>query len=98
MSSIDFPNSPTVNDLFTAGTASYRWTGVAWVSNILGSIAWTDVIYKPTEFASTWTLVADKPTEFAPSAHTHVMADITDYVEPIIPEVTFSNTFMMMGA
>ena len=64
MASIDFPNSPTVGDIFTAGNSSYRWTGVAWVSNNLGSIEWDDV--------------TDKPTEFPPSAHTHVMADITD--------------------
>jgi len=84
MASVDFPNSPTVGDIFTAGNSSYRWTGDAWVSNNLGSIEWD--------------AVTDKPTEFAPSAHTHLLADITDYVEPVIPEVTFTNTFMMMGA
>lgn len=65
MAAIDFPDSPTVNDIFTAGNSSYKWTGVAWISNNLGSIAWTDV--------------TDKPTTFTPSAHTHVVADITDF-------------------
>jgi hypothetical protein len=50
MATIDFPNSPTVNDVFTAGNSSYKWTGTAWVSNNLGSIAWNDVTSKPTSF------------------------------------------------
>jgi hypothetical protein len=65
MATIDFPNSPTVGDLFTAGSVSYRWTGVVWISNNLGSIDWDDV--------------TDKPATFPPSAHTHVIADITNY-------------------
>jgi hypothetical protein len=63
MASIDFPNSPAVNDTFTAGNSSYRWTGLAWVSNNLAAITWTDV--------------TGKPTTFPPSAHTHVIADTT---------------------
>jgi hypothetical protein len=31
----------------------------------------------------------------AASVHTHLLADITDYVEP---EITFTNNFMLMGA
>lgn len=34
----------------------------------------------------------------AASVHTHLLADITDYTPPVIPEVTFTNTFMLMGA
>jgi hypothetical protein len=63
MASIDFPNSPAVNDTFTAGNSSYRWTGVAWVSNNLAAITWTDI--------------SGKPTTFPPSAHTHVIGDTT---------------------
>lgn len=65
MAAIDFPNSPAVNDVFTAGNATYKWSGVAWVSNVLGQISWADV--------------TGKPTTFAPSAHTHVKADVTDF-------------------
>jgi hypothetical protein len=43
MATIDFPNSPTVNDVFTAGNSSYKWTGAAWVSNNLGTIEAEDV-------------------------------------------------------
>jgi len=55
MATIDFPNSPTVDDVFTAGNSSYRWTGTAWVSNNLGEVEWDDV--------------TDKPASFTPSAH-----------------------------
>lgn len=81
MAAIDFPNSPAVNDVFTAGNSTYKWTGAAWISNNLGSIAWTDV--------------TGKPTTFAPSAHTHTISQITDYVPPV---VSYSDTFMLMGA
>lgn len=76
MAAIDFPNSPTVNQTFTAGNSSYRWTGVAWVSNNLGQISWNDV--------------TNKPATFTPSAHTHVMADITDLTFP--PTTVLSDT------
>jgi hypothetical protein len=63
MASIDFPNSPAVNDIFTAGNSSYRWTGAAWVSNVTSSF--------------TWESLTGKPATFTPSAHTHVVADTT---------------------
>jgi hypothetical protein len=44
MATIDFPNSPAVDDVFTAGNSSYRWTGTAWVSNNLGQIEAGDVV------------------------------------------------------
>jgi hypothetical protein len=44
MATIDFPNSPAVNDVFTAGNSSYKWTGTAWVSNNLGQIDATEVV------------------------------------------------------
>lgn len=33
MAAIDFPDSPTLNQIFTAGNSTYRWSGEAWVSN-----------------------------------------------------------------
>jgi microcystin-dependent protein len=30
MAAIDFPDSPEVNDIFTAGDRSWKWNGVAW--------------------------------------------------------------------
>jgi hypothetical protein len=49
MTAINFPDSPTIGDSFTAGNSSYQWTGTSWISNNLGSIAWTDVTSKPAE-------------------------------------------------
>jgi hypothetical protein len=93
MAAIDFPNSPAVNDTFTAGTASYKWTGTAWISNNLGSVEWTSVVNKPATFApSAHTHVKADITDFA---HTHTISQITDYVPPVI---TYSDTFMLMGA
>lgn len=87
MAAIDFPNSPTVGDIFTAGNSSYRWTGEAWVSNNLGSIDWDDVLNKPTTFApSAHTHAISDVTSLqtsldgkAASVHTHVKADVTDF-------------------
>lgn len=44
-----------------------------------GASSWDDLTDKPTTFPSTWEQVTGKPTEFIPSAHTHVMNDITDF-------------------
>jgi hypothetical protein len=30
---IDFPNTPTLNQVFTAGAASWKWDSVKWVTN-----------------------------------------------------------------
>lgn len=32
MAAIDFPNSPTVGQIFTSGTRSWIWTGTVWDS------------------------------------------------------------------
>jgi hypothetical protein len=103
MAAIDFPNSPAVNDTFTAGTASYKWTGTAWISNNLGSVEWTSVVNKPATFApSAHTHATSEVTGLdsalsgkAATVHTHTISQITDYVPPVI---TYSDTFMLMGA
>jgi hypothetical protein len=35
MPAIDFPNSPTVNQEFTAGDRTWIWTGSVWKAKIL---------------------------------------------------------------
>lgn len=62
MTAIDFPNSPSVNDTFTASGRTWTWTGSVWASNT-GTIAWDDI--------------SSKPSTFTPSTHTHTSAQIT---------------------
>jgi hypothetical protein len=35
----NFPNSPTLNDVYTSGTTSYQWNGSAWVLYTTGANA-----------------------------------------------------------
>lgn len=47
-----------------------------------GATSWGSLSYSVADASGTssvdWTSVLNKPTEFAPSAHTHVAADVTD--------------------
>ena len=56
MATLDFPDSPTIGDVFIAGSGSYEWTGTAWISYNLGNVEWTDVINKPSEVETSSTL------------------------------------------
>jgi hypothetical protein len=51
-----------------------------------GSTAWASLPYSVADASGTssvdWTAVLNKPATFPPSTHTHLLADITDYVEP----------------
>lgn len=38
MAAIDFPNSPTTNDIFTAAGKSWIWTGSYWSARISQTI------------------------------------------------------------
>jgi hypothetical protein len=50
----DFPNSPTLNQEFTAMGRTWLWNGTAWQALPVG-LGWSDI--------------KGKPTSFAPSAH-----------------------------
>jgi hypothetical protein len=67
MPSIDFPNSPSVNDVFTVGNTSYIWNGTVWIGSSLTTVSWD--------------AVSGKPSTFSPSTHTHTLSQITD--EPL---------------
>lgn len=56
MASIDFPDSPTIGDVFIAGSGSYEWTGTVWISKNLSAIVWGDIQEKPAEVESSATL------------------------------------------
>jgi len=47
MATIDFPDSPTIGDIFVAGNSSYQWTGTAWIANNLGALNYADIANKP---------------------------------------------------
>lgn len=51
-----------------------------------GTTAWSSLSYTVGDSSGIgsidWTSVTNKPTEFPPEAHTHVIADITDYEPP----------------
>lgn len=76
MATIDFPNSPDVDDVFTAGNSSYKWTGDAWVSNNLGQIEWDDITGKPTTFPSPPADISTKTANY-----TLVAGDANDLIQ-----------------
>jgi hypothetical protein len=76
MATIDFPNSPAVDDIFTAGNSSYKWTGAAWVSNNLGQVEWDDITGKPTTFPSDPAAISTKT-----GAYTLVAGDTNDLIQ-----------------
>lgn len=91
------------------GNGTSTWTALSYsVADASGtsSVDWTSVLNKPSTFppsAHTHPIsdVTDLQTALdgkAASVHTHLLADITDYTPPVIPEVTFTNTLMLMGA
>jgi hypothetical protein len=76
MATIDFPNSPAVDDVFTAGNSSYKWTGDAWVSNNLADIEWDDITGKPTTFPSDPAAISTKTADY-----TLVAGDTNDLIQ-----------------
>ena len=76
MAAIDFPNSPDVDDIFTAGNSSYRWTGAAWVSNNLGEINAEDVVGL-TDFVRAVPALISNKTE----AYTLVASDANKLIQ-----------------
>jgi hypothetical protein len=89
MATIDFPNSPDVDDVFTAGNSSYKWTGDAWVSNNLAAIpaeeidGLTDFIRATTAETST---VDEAYTLVAGDTNTLIQADGTFTIT--VPDAT----------
>ena len=66
------------------GNGTLAWADLPYTvgnSSGIGSIAWTSVTDKPTEFPpEAHTHTKSEITDFA---HTHLLADITDYTEPV---------------
>lgn len=62
--SINLPDTPTLNQVFIHGSVQYRWTGTVWADNVIAGISYD--------------AVTNKPATFPPSAHDHVVSQITD--------------------
>jgi len=91
------------------GNGSSTWTALSYsVADASGtsSVDWSAVLNKPSTFApSSHTHPTSEVTGLdtalsgkAATVHTHTLSQITDYTPPVIPEVTFTNTLMLMGA
>lgn len=91
------------------GNGSSTWTALSYsVADASGtsSVDWAAVLNKPSTFTpSSHTHPTSEVTGLdtalsgkANTVHTHTLSQITDYTPPVIPEVTFTNTFMLMGA
>jgi hypothetical protein len=91
------------------GNGTSTWTALSYsVADASGtsSVDWSSVLNKPSTFTpSAHTHAISDVTSLqtsldgkAATVHTHTLSQITDYTPPVIPEVTFTNTLMLMGA
>jgi hypothetical protein len=91
------------------GDGSTAWSSLPYsVADASGtsSVDWSAVLNKPSTFPpSSHTHPISEVTDLqtsldgkAATVHTHTLSQITDYTPPVIPEVTFTNTLMLMGA
>ena len=87
-------NWNTVGPTLSAGEIGYETdTGNFKIGD--GSTNWLLLEYAKSGATTSYSELTGVPATFAPSAHTHVLADITDYVAP---EYNLSNNFLLMGA
>ena len=87
MTAIDFPNSPQVNDTFTASDRTWKWNGTVWLTVASTTIAPTAHAASHTdggtdEITVAQAQVTNLTTDLAGKAntsHTHGMADLTAF-------------------
>lgn len=91
-----------------SGTSSVDWSSVlnkpstftpSSHTHVLSDV--TDVTASATELNYVDGVTSSIQTQIngkANTSHTHTLSQITDYTPPVIPEVTFTNTLMLMGA
>jgi hypothetical protein len=63
MTAIDFPNSPTVDDLFTVGDRTWKWTGSVWITVEEAVVGPAGVVASDSEPTSTDVLWLDTDEE-----------------------------------
>jgi hypothetical protein len=54
MTAIDFPDSPTLNQQFTVGSRTWKWTGVVWEFVGVSTITSVGVLDGGTPFTTEW--------------------------------------------
>ncbi|WP_199228638.1 hypothetical protein, partial [Caulobacter sp. D4A] len=57
-------------------TAGFTWAALSGKPSTFAS-DWSTLANKPATYASDWSTLSNKPAAFAPTAHTHVIADVT---------------------
>ena len=43
MANLDFPSSPTLNQIYTQNGLSYRWDGKTWVNQITSGVEFVEI-------------------------------------------------------
>lgn len=82
----DISNSTSVGRaVLTAADGAAARTAIGASNLVIGT---TSTTAKAGDYIPSWTEITNKPTEFTPSAHTHVVADISDITEVGIDLVT----------
>lgn len=87
MAAINFPDSPTLNQEFSAGDRTWKWNGTVWVTVVSTNITPTphavshqdggtdELLLAQVQVSGLDTALAGK----AATVHTHVKSDITDF-------------------
>jgi hypothetical protein len=95
MAALDFPNSPTLNEVFTSGSTSWKWNGTVW--NVVRSTAGASGPTGPTGPSGASgpsgpngpaTVTQNSQT----SAYTIVSSDNGKYVDITTGGITFATT------
>lgn len=99
MAAIDFPNSPTVNDVFTVGNRSWKWNGTVWTSNNVTISATSPITYTAGDiaFAGINLNALTDVTISGPATGQIVSYNGTAWVNAAAPASGF-DPFMLMGA
>lgn len=69
MAALDFPNSPTLNQVFSSGNRTWTWDGTAWVSS--GTVGDIGPVGPTGPTGST-----------GPTGPTGAQGDLTNYLHP----------------
>jgi hypothetical protein len=87
MTAIDFPNSPTLNQTFSASGRTWIWDGSKWATS-------SGVQSPPIEHAQSHASGGDDSIEIAQSQVTNLVSDLSKKAD----SSDFTNSFLTMGA